>query len=466
MSILIQNPLHVATMDDAGTEFSGGHILVENGVISSIGANPLDVAADEIIAADGMVVIPGLVNTHHHLYQSLTRNIPRMQDASLFDWLVNHYEVWRELTGEAVRVSATTALLEMMKSGVTTSSDHLYLFPHRAEKTLIDAEIASAHLLGLRFQPTRGSMTLGKSQGGLPPDDVVQSEEEILLDTERLLKQYHDESEGSMVRISLAPCSPFSVTSQQLKNTADFARANGLRVHTHTAETLDEETFCLKTYGKRPVEYLDSLGWIDSNTWHAHAVHLNDDEILRMGEVHAGVAHCPDSNMRLGSGIARVREMLDAGVAVGLGVDGSASNDSSNLLTGARNAMMISRLRERDYWLTARDVLRIATRGGAEALGRSDIGQLVAGKRADLALFNVQGIEYAGGMSDPLAALVFSVRMSPVDWLIVEGEIRIRRGRSDVDERALVQRHNQIADEMLRHAGKNSGIDFLARVQD
>jgi 8-oxoguanine deaminase len=466
MSILIQNPLHVATMDDAGTEFSGGHILIENGVISSIGAEPLDVEADEVIDASGMVVLPGLVNTHHHLYQSLTRNIPRMQDAPLFDWLVNHYEVWRELTGEAVRISATTALLEMMKSGVTTSSDHLYLFPHRAEKTLIDAEIASARSLGMRFQPTRGSMTLGKSQGGLPPDDVVQSEEEILQDTERLLKEYHDESAGSMVRISLAPCSPFSVTSQQLKNTADYARSNGLRIHTHTAETLDEETFCINAYGKRPIEYLDSLGWIDSNTWHAHAVHLNDDEIRRMGNVHAGVAHCPDSNLRLGSGIARVREMLDAGVAVGLGVDGSASNDSGNLLTSVRNAMMVSRLREGGYWLTARDVLRIATRGGAEALGRNDIGQLVTGKRADLALFDVQSVEYAGGLSDPLAALVFSVRMSPVDWLIVEGNIRIRKGKSDVDENGLVQRHNRIAEEMLSRAGKNSGIDFLSRVQN
>lgn len=463
MKLLIQNPLHVATMDDAGSEFSGGHILIEDGRISSIGERSLDIQADEVIDATGMVVLPGLVNTHHHLYQSLTRNIPRMQDAPLFDWLVNHYEVWRELTGEAVRVSATTALLEMMKSGVTTSSDHLYLFPHRAEKTLIDAEIESARTLGLRFQPTRGSMTLGKSHGGLPPDDVVQSEEEILSDTERLLKEFHDESEGSMLRISLAPCSPFSVTSQQLQNTAEYAKANGLRIHTHTAETLDEEQFCLDTYGKRPVDYLDSLGWIDSHTWHAHAVHLSDDDIKRMGEVHAGVAHCPDSNMRLGSGIARVREMIDAGIAVGLGVDGSASNDSGNLLTGVRNAMMVSRLRDREYWLTARDALRIATRGGAEALGRSDIGQLTVGKRADLALFDVRGIEYAGGMSDPLAALVFSVRMSPVDWLIVEGNVRIRRGVSEIDESALVRKHNEIAEEMLRRAGKNSGIDFMSR---
>ncbi len=466
MSLLIQNPLVVATMDDVGTEFSGGHILIENGVISSIGADPLQVKADEVIDASGMVVMPGLVNTHHHLYQSLTRNIPRMQDSPLFDWLVNHYEVWRELTGEAVGVSATTALLEMMKSGVTTSSDHLYLFPHRAEATLIDAEISAAKALGIRFQPTRGSMTLGKSNGGLPPDDVVQSEEEIQRDTERLLKQYHDESEGSMVRLSLAPCSPFSVTSQQLKSTAEFARANGLRIHTHTAETLDEEKFCLKTYGKRPVEYLDSLGWVESNSWHAHAVHVNDDEIRRLGEVHAGVAHCPDSNMRLGSGIARVRELLDAGVAVGLGVDGSASNDSGNLLAGARNAMLLSRMRDEENWLGAREVLRIATRGGAEALGRDDIGRLSVGKRADLAIYDVQTVEYAGGMSDPLAALLFGVRMRPVDWLIIEGKVHIRRGESDVDERALVRRHNRIADEMLTRAGKNSGIDFLEHVRD
>ncbi len=460
--ILIRNPLHVATMDDADREFSGGHILVENGVIASLGPEPLEAPADEVVDAAGMVVLPGLVNTHHHLYQSLTRNIPRMQNVQLFEWLVGHYELWRELTSEAVRVSATTALLEMMKSGVSTTSDHLYLFPSKAEGTLIDAEIAAARDLGIRFQPTRGSMSLGRSHGGLPPDDVVQGEEEIRRDTERLLNAYHDESEGAMVRLSLAPCSPFSVTPELMKSTAEYASANGLRLHTHLAETLDEETFCLQTYGQRPAAFLESLGWIGPNAWFAHCIHLDDGEIRRMGDAGAGVAHCPDSNMRLGSGIARVREMLDAGMPVGLGVDGSASNDSGNLLLTARSAMMLSRLRGREFWLTARDVLRMATRGGAQVLGRSEIGSLEAGKRGDLALFSVEGVEYAGGMSDPLAALVFCTRTSPVDWLIVEGHVRIRKGRSQVDEAALVKEHNRIASEMLEQAGKATGIDFLA----
>jgi len=461
--ILIKNPLHVATMDDASQEYSGGHILIEDGVISSLGPETINVPADEVIDASKAVVLPGLVNTHHHLYQSLTRNIPLMQDTPLFEWLVNHYEVWREVTSESIKVSAKTALLEMMKSGVTTSSDHLYLFPRKTETTLIDAEIAAAKELGIRFQPTRGSMSLGHSKGGLPPDDVVQTEDEIERDTERLFKEYHDESEGSMVRLSLAPCSPFSVTPELLKRTSEYAAANGLRIHTHLAETLDEEKFCIENLGQRPAEFMASTGWMVSNAWFAHSIYVNDDEIKMMGEVGAGVAHCPDSNMRLGSGIARIREMLDARVPVALGVDGSASNDSGNLLTTVRNAMMISRLRERKYWLGARDVLRMATRGGAAVLGRPEIGQLAVGKRADLALFKVDGIEYAGGMSDPLAALVFNVRMSPVDWLIVNGELRIREGKSAVDERELAETHNKIAQEMLERAAKISGIDFLAR---
>ncbi|NQU27532.1 MAG: amidohydrolase family protein, partial [Candidatus Marinimicrobia bacterium] len=354
-----------------------------------------------------------------------------------------------------------TALLELMNSGCSTSSDHLYLFPARETGELIDAQITVARDVGARFHATRGSMSLGKSNGGLPPDDTVQTEAEIQADTERLLKLYHDDGEGAMIRLALAPCSPFSVTPELMRSTVGYARVNNLHIHTHLAETLDEDKFCLNMFGKRPADYVDSLGWITDFAWFAHAIHVNDDEIKRLGDAGVGISHCPSSNMRLGSGIARIREMLNAGVKVSLGVDGSASNDGSNLLLEARQALLISRLREEDYWLTARDVLEIATRGGAAALGRNDIGQLTVGKRADLALFSVAGLEYAGAQSDPLAALIFTVRQSPVDYLLVNGEIRIRKGKSRVDEQKLVQTHNWIAQQMLEQAGRKTGIDFM-----
>jgi len=458
--ILIQNPLAVATMNDSLDEYSGGHILIEDDKILSLGSEGIDVQADEFIDASGMVVLPGFVNTHHHLYQSLTRNIPLMQNQPLFSWLSNHYEVWRELTAEAVSVSTKTGLLELMKTGATTSSDHLYLFPHHTSDELIDAEIGSAIELGVRFQPTRGSMSLGKSKGGLPPDDTVQTEEKIQKDTERLLSKYHDDSDGAMIRISLAPCSPFSVTPELMKSTAEFAIANGLCMHTHLAETLDEEAFCIEQYGDRPAVYADKLGWMNSNAWYAHAIHLNDEEIQRMADTGTGMSHCPTSNMRLGSGIARIKEMLNKGVKVSLGVDGSASNDAGNILMEIRNAMMISRLRDEKYWLTARDVLWMATRGGASVLGRDDIGQLSAGKHADIALFSLEGLEYAGGLSDPLASLVFSVRTTPVDYLIVNGKIQIKNGKTKIDETSLAKTHNQIAKYMLAKAQDKTGIKF------
>ena len=459
-SLLIKNPLAVATMNDSEEEFSGGHIFIENGVIKSIGPESSDIQADKTIDATGMVITPGFINTHHHLYQTLTRNIPLMQDQPLFSWLTNHYEVWRELTTEAITVSTQIGLLELMRTGVTTSSDHLYLFPSKASSELIDTEIEAAKTLGIRFQPTRGSMSLGKSQGGLPPDDVVQTEDVIQKDTERLLAKYHEDSEGAMIRISLAPCSPFSVTTELMKQTAAFARGNGLQVHTHLAETLDEEAFCLKSFGLRPVGLMQELDWLTSNAWYAHSVHLNDDEIRTMGENQVGISHCPSSNMRLGSGIARIRELLDAKVNVSLGVDGSASNDSGDMLLEMRNAMLISRLREQEYWLTARDVLSMATRGGAAALGRHDIGQLSVGKQADLALFEMNQLAQAGSLADPIASLVFTTRQHPVDYLIVKGEVIMGNGDSMVDETDLVSRHNRIATEMLKQATQRTKIDF------
>lgn len=464
--VLIKNALRVAVMDEARTEFEGGHVLIEDGVIASVGPQSPDMDVDEVIDATGMVVLPGFVNTHHHLYQSLTRNIARMQDAPLFPWLVAHYEVWRELTVDAAELSARTGLLELMKTGVTTSTDHLYLFPNRTSHKLIDAEIRAAKKLGVRFQPTRGSMSLGRSAGGLPPDDVVQTEQEILTDMQRLVDEYHDPSPGAMVRISVAPCSPFSVTSDEMRRTAEFARERGLRMHTHLAETKDEENFCLETFGDRPVAYLDRLGWMADNAWFAHAVHLSDEEIERMGRAGVAVAHCPTSNMRLGSGIAPVKKLLEAGVDVGIAVDGSASNDSGNMLMEIRNAMLLSRLRSEAEWLSARDVLWMATAGGARTLGRDDIGSLEAGKRADLALFDMRGLEYAGGLSDPVAALVFGVRMSPVTRLIVEGRTLIENGDSGIDEAALAAQQEEVAQRMLRAAQERTGEDYTRKADE
>ncbi len=460
-SILIKNPLRVATIDDNSREFAGGHIYIDNGIIQSISPKPFTGVADETIDASDMVALPGFINTHHHFFQALTRNIPLMQNAPLFQWLTNHYEIWREITEEAVYASAKCVLTELMKSGTTLTSDHHYLFPEKSNGKLIDAEIRAASELGIRFQPTRGSMSLGKDAGGLPPSDIVQNESDIRKDTKRLIAKYHDTSDGAMTRISLAPCSPFSVTPELMSDTVEIARENNLQIHTHLAETIDEENYCLKQYGKRPADYIDSLGWISENSWFAHSIHLNDKEIAQLGDSGSGISHCPTSNMRLGSGIARIKEMLNHGVNVSLGVDGSASNDSSNMLSEIRNALLISRLREEQYWLTAREVLRIATRGGAETLGRNDTGYLASGKCADLALFSVGSLEYAGSLSDPIAALVFTTRMSPVDYLIINGEIKVRNGECSIIEEKLIKEQNRLSTEMVERAQANTGIEFV-----
>ena len=465
-SILITQPLYVATMDDQRREYSGGHIYIEGATIKSVGPEIPDIQADVVIDAAGCVVLPGFINTHHHLYQTLTRNIPLMQDAPLIHWLTHHYEVWRELTEKGVYYGALVGLLELMKSGTTTSADHQYLFPSKVTGQLIDAEISAAKKLGIRFHPTRGSMSLGQSQGGLPPDDVIQSEQVIEKDVDRLVKQYHDPSPGAMIRIGLAPCSPFSVTPDLMRSTADYALDNRLMMHTHLAETLDEESYCLKMFNQRPAEYAESLGWNTEHTWFAHAVHLNDNEIQQIGSAGVGISHCPTSNMRLGSGIARVKEMLAAGVKVGLAVDGSASNDSGNMLAEIRNAVLLSRLRDEQAWLTARDALEMATLGSAQVLGRDDIGQLAPGMRADIGIYSLAGIEYAGALSDPLAALVFTVRQTPVDTLIIDGHIRIRNGQSEVNEEQLIAEHNRISFDMLERAEKHTGIDFGIRCRE
>lgn len=464
MSILIKNPLLCCRMDedvhsgDVLNAFSGGHVYIEGNRIISAGPEKFTGTADQIIDASRMIVLPGFVNTHHHFFQTLTRNIFATQRSELFDWLTTNYEIWRGIDGEAFYVSAKTAIAELLKSGCTTTSDHLYLFPNQAEPTLIDREIEAAREMGIRFQPTRGSMSRSKKNGGLPPDDVIQTEEQIIEDTYRLINKYHDDSFGAMTRISLAPCSPFSVTPELMKETARIAREKNLQIHTHLAETRDEEDFCIKTLGQCPFDFMKSMDWIDSNAWFAHSIYLNDAEIRQAGEAQIGVAHCPSSNMRLGSGIARIREMLDAGVKVSLGVDGSASNDSSDMLLEMRNAMLISRLRKPQYWLSTEEVLWMATVGGAKALGRDDIGQIQPGKCADLTLISMNRLEYSGAHHDPAAAIIFCIAMSPVDWVIANGKIVVRNGSiSSLDEPALIRRHQRISDKLIAEAESKTG---------
>jgi len=395
------------------------------------------------------VLVPGLVNTHHHLYQTLFRAVPGAADKELFDWLVFLYERWRGIDEEAVYVSALVGMMELLLSGCTTTTDHLYLFP-RGKERLIDLEIEAAQELGIRFHPTRGSMSLSREEGGLPPPDVVQTEEEILADSERLISRYHDPSFGAMVRIALAPCSPFSVTRELMEETAELARRAGVLLHTHLAETEDEEEFCREKLGLRPVDYLEEVGWLEEDVWLAHLVHLNQDDIRKLGKARVGMAHCPSSNMLLGSGLAPVRELLAAGVKVGLAVDGSASNDHSNLIREARQAMLVARVRDGAEAMPARLALRLATLGGAQVLHREEeIGSLEPGKCADLVLFDVSGLEFSGA-ADPVAALLHCATQH-ADTVMVNGEILVRGGRL-VNESLydVVARHREIAARLVR----------------
>jgi len=465
MRLLVHDARLVATMDDARRRLPGGWVLVEDDRIAAVGTGaPPAEAVDRRLDARGKVVLPGLVNTHHHLPQTLTRNVPRVQEAPLFRWLVELYEVWRVASEESVDVAARVGLGELLLTGCTTSTDHLYLFP-RGQERLIDVEIAAARDLGIRFHPTRGSMSRGRSQGGLPPDDVVQDEDAILADSRRLIREYHDPRPRAMTRIALAPCSPFSVTDGLMRRTADLAREHGVRLHTHLAETKDEETYCLETYGVRPVEYVRRMGWLGPDVWMAHSVHLSPEEVALLGSTRTGVAHCPSSNFRLGSGVAPVRALLEAGAPVGLGVDGSASNDSSNMLAEARQALLAHRIgADPSRWLTAEDVLWMATRGGALCLGRDDIGSLEAGKAADLVLIDTRRLSYAGASSDPLAALVFTPFPEPVDTVIVNGRIVVEGGELvGVDVPALVARADAVSEGMLRRAAAATGHDYFRR---
>lgn len=468
MGLLIHDARLVAPMDDARRRLPGGWVLLEERRVAALGAPPvppeIEARARQRLDARGKVVLPGLINTHHHLPQVLTRNVPRVQEAPLFRWLVELYEVWRGFTRDAVDAATRVGLGELLLTGCTTTTDHLYLFP-QGQSRFIDVEIAAARELGMRFQPTRGSMSRGRSQGGLPPDDVCQDEQTILEDSRRLLREHHDARPGAMTRIALAPCAPFSVSDDLMRRTRDLAREHGARLHTHLAETLDEDAYCLEVYGCRPVEYLRRLEWLGPDVWLAHCVHLNDDEVRLFGATGTGVAHCPSSNFRLGSGIAPVRKLLAAGAPVGLGVDGSASNDCSNMLAEVRQALLAHRLgADPSQWITAEQALWMATRGGAACLGRDDIGSLEPGKAADVILIDTRRLSYAGAGSDPLAALVFSPWPEPVDTVIVDGQVRVSGGQLvGVDVPALVERTEAISQALLDAATRSSGQDYRAR---
>ncbi len=444
-TLLLKHADLLMTMDAARQRIPDGGLFVRDRAIVQVGPTAdLPETADTVIDAAGMIVLPGLVNTHHHLCQTLTRCIA--QDNVLFDWLVTLYPIWARLTPEAVYVSAKLGLAELMLSGCTTSSDHLYIYPNGVR---VDDEIQAAVELGIRFHATRGSMSLGRSQGGLPPDNCVEDEPFILRESRRAIETYHQADRFGMVRVALAPCSPFTVTADIMRSSAELARAYGVRLHTHLAETKDEEEFCLAKFGARPVDYVASLGWTGPDVWHAHCVHFNTAEISLFATTGSGVAHCPSSNMRLASGIAPVRAMRDAGVRVGLGVDGSASNDSSHLLAEARQAMLLQRVMGNPNALGAQEALEIATLGGASVLGRDDIGSLAAGMAADFIGYRLDRLSFAGARHDPLAALVFCTPPN-VDLSVINGQVRVRDGEIvGLDTHALARRHNDISRKLI-----------------
>ena len=415
----------IATMNDARAILRDSDVLIDGATIAAVGRVTPPPGAEVFDCAD-KVALPGFINTHHHLFQILTRNLPEVQDAALFDWLVYNYGIWRGITPDAVYAAARCGLAELLLTGCTTSADHHYLFPRGASQYLLDESIRAARELGIRFHPTRGSMSCGRSHGGLPPDDIVQTDDVILRDCQHVIEQYHDPRPFSMCRVALAPCSPFSVSPELLRQTAVLGRQHHVQLHTHLCETLDEEQYCLATYHRRPVDFMDALGWLGDDVWFAHAIHLNDSEIARLGRTRTGVAHCPSSNLRLGSGIAPVRALLNAGAPVGIAVDGSASNDSSNMLLEARLAMLVQRIKAGVQAMPALDALWLATRGGAAVLGRSDIGCIAPGNAADIALFDVAGLPYAGAQADPVAAVLFCGIDQRAWMTIVHGAVVVR----------------------------------------
>jgi 8-oxoguanine deaminase len=457
-TLLVRNATWMATFDDASREIEQGGLFARDGMIEQVGTSAdLPSTADEILDLSGHVLLPGLINTHHHFYQTLTRAVPAAQDANLFNWLKTLYPIWSNLQPEDIRVSSIIALAELALSGCTTASDHHYVFPNGCR---LEDQIEAGREIGMRLHASRGSMSLGESDGGLPPDELVEDEQFILDDSQRLIENYDDPQPGAMTRIVLAPCSPFSVTGELMKASAAMAREYGVHLHTHLCETEDEEAFCLEHFGYRPVGYMESLEWVGSDVWFAHSVHVNQEEIALYARTGCGVAHCPSSNMRLASGIAPALEMLTRGVNIGLGVDGSASNDGSHILGETRMAMLLSRLgagvrgassssEEAPSLMTARQALWMATRGGAAVLGREDIGSLGPGKCCDFTAMDLNRLEFSGAQSDPLAALVFCAPVK-ASYTVVGGDFVVREGElRTVDLPILIERHNASAARLL-----------------
>lgn len=446
--LLLKNCFHIETFDN-DQKYSGYDILIENNRIKKIGKNISLQEEHQLLDCSKCVVIPGLVNTHHHFYQTLTRNLPAVQNAKLFDWLIYLYEIWKNIDEEAVYYSSLIAMGELLKTGCTLTTDHHYLYPNSFTGDLMGIQFSAAEKLGMRFSPTRGSMSLSKKNGGLPPDSVVQAENKILEDSLRVIQQYHDASEDSMKKIVLAPCSPFSVTKENMKETARLAREYKVRLHTHLAETKEEDDYCVSLYGKRPLSLMEEVEFIGEDVFYAHGIFFTDDELKTLAETKTSIAHCPSSNMRLGSGICRVKEMIEQKINVGIGVDGSASNDSSDMLGEVRNAMLLQRVKYGANALTAKQAFQLSIEGGAKILGYTKTGKIKEDYLADLAIFNINKLEYTGSLSDPLAALLFAGISHHTEYTIVNGKVVVANGKLiGEDEELIIRKGNEIAKKL------------------
>jgi 8-oxoguanine deaminase len=449
-TLLVKNADIVITLDENRQKFSGGGIFIRDNVIQQVDfMKNLPAEADAIVDAKGMAIIPGLINTHHHFFQSLFRSIPGNQDHGLFEWLEHLYPMFAEVDDKALYISSLVSMAELILSGCTTSSDHNYLYPIRES---IDLQIRASQEIGLRFHPTRGSISVGVEQGGITPDFLVEKEEDILVDCQRLIEEYHDPNDYSMLRIGLAPCTPFTTTKRLMKETARMARSYPVvSLHTHVGETRDEVDYCKQVFNQRPVEYMEELGWLGSDVWWAHVVYINQDEIMLVSETETGVSHCPSSNMRLGSGISPVGDMLRSGVNVSIGVDGSASNDTGHILNEARAAVFLQRAVHGPQAMTVEDGIRMASSGGASVLGRKDIGSISPGKAADLVGINLNTLEMAGGaVHDPQASLLLC-RVNRVDLSVINGKVVVEDGvLKTIDLEKVIHQHNQVSRDILR----------------
>jgi len=446
-TLLVKNARVLVTMDERRREIENGGLLAEGGRIVAVGRSAdLPAVADQVFDLSGHVVIPGLINTHHHMFQSLTRAIPAAQEADLFAWLRCLYPIWARLTPEMIRVSTLTAMAELLLSGATTTSDHLYLYPNGCR---LDDSLESAERIGMRFHASRGGMSLGRSAGGLPPDDLVESESDMLADAQRAIETYHDRERYSMRRIAVAPCSPFSVSADFMRESAALARAYGVSLHTHLAENADDVAYGREKFGLTPAEYAEELGWLGADVWHAHCVHLDEPGMDRFAATGTGIAHCPSSNMRLASGVAPVFQMCSKGIPIGLGVDGSASNDSGHMLAEVRQALLLQRVGFGPRAMTARGALELATRGGARVLNRDDIGALAPNMVADFAAFDLNQIGFAGSGHDPVAALVFCAP-ARATLTVVNGRVVVMNGQlATIDLPVVLERHRRLAQELV-----------------